>query len=83
MSSALTSNMGASAMRNAMRTYFNSVGVDIQVTKRTYDSSGAATTNSTLIVKNSYEIKVDRMVSTPTTTAISITGSTSSATVVL
>jgi len=79
----MTTDMSANNIRDAIKTYMNSQGVNTVVTKRTYDSSDVATTTSADIAKISFKIEVDRMVTTPTTSAMTIFGSTSTATITL
>jgi hypothetical protein len=82
-SGTLKTTMSANNIRDGIKSYMNSVGVNTVVRKLTYDANGAETATEADIVKIRFEIKIDRMVSTATTTNMLISGSTSSATITI
>jgi MoaA/NifB/PqqE/SkfB family radical SAM enzyme len=71
--------MNENEIRDRIKKYFNSVGVNTVVTKKNYNDKDEVTDVAEEVKKSVYEIKLDRLVATPSTSAMSIMkGSTKS-----
>lgn len=68
--------------RDKIKPYFNSVGLNTQVTKKTYDAEDNETSHNEKdkIVKTVFDFKLDRLVSAPSTGGISMIKGSSKAT---
>lgn len=71
--------MNANQLRDGIKKYWEDNGLNIVVTKKGYDSSDVETTTTADIVKYIFEIKLDRMVATASTSAMIVTGITTNA----
>jgi len=67
VSDALKANGSASSIRDGIKKYFNSVGVNTVVSKKTLNEAGEETDTEAEIKSAVYEIKLDRLVSKPST----------------
>jgi len=75
-SAALKHSMSASQLRDGINEYFKDQrGVNTVVTKKTYKADDTETTVDAEIVKIVFEIKLDRMVSQPSTSAMTLSSS--------
>jgi hypothetical protein len=79
VSETLKVSMSANELRDGIKKYWEDNGLKIVVTKKGYDSSDVETTTTADIVKYIFEIKLDRMVSTASTSAMIVTGITTNA----
>jgi hypothetical protein len=57
--------MSPNQIRDGVKRYFNSVGVETVVTKKTFNAAGEETDVAEDIVKSVFEISVDRLVDAP------------------
>jgi hypothetical protein len=63
VSDEMKTNNSANNIRDRIKKYFNSVGLNTIVTKKIFDAEGAETEDSSLAVKAVFEIRLDRLVS--------------------
>jgi len=66
----LKADMSGNQISAGIRTYFNSVGLNTVVTKKTFNAAGEETEVSEEITQAVYEIRLDRLVSSESTAAI-------------
>jgi hypothetical protein len=66
-----TSNSG-NTVRDRVKKYFNSIGLNTVVTRKDYDAQNQETEVSDDITKTVFEIRLDRLVSAPSTSAMTI-----------
>jgi hypothetical protein len=83
LSDELKANMSGDAIRDRMKGYFNSVGVNTIVTKKTFNAKDEETDTAEEIIKAVYDIKLDRLVAAPSTAAMSIMIGSTKATITL
>jgi len=79
----LKANFNWWQMRNGLNKYFNTQGVNTVVTVRNYDENGNETTDTKKTAKREYTIKIDRLVTKPTTASMVILKGTTKAKVEL
>jgi hypothetical protein len=66
-----TSNSG-NTVRDRVKKYFNSIGLNTVVSRKDYDAQNQETEVSDDITKTVFEIKLDRLVAAPSTSAMTI-----------
>jgi hypothetical protein len=76
-------NMNGNQISDKIKKYFNSVGLNTVTTRKDFDANGDETEVAEDIVKRTYEIKLDRLVAAPSTSAMVISKGTTKSTVTL
>lgn len=70
VSDELRANMNANQISEGIKKYFNSVGLNTVVKKMDYNAADEETEVAEEIVKSVYEIRLDRLVTAPSTSAM-------------
>jgi len=75
----MKANSSAWTVERALRGYFNSVGVNPKVSRKSFDDKDVETDDTKKVKKLVYTIKVDRLVNAPTTSSMVILKGTTKA----
>jgi hypothetical protein len=83
VSDELRVNMSGSQIRDGIKKYFNSIGLNTVVTKKTLNAKGEETATAEDIVKTVFEIRLDRLVDKPSTSNMIVAKGTTKSTLKL
>lgn len=77
----MKANMSGDEVRDRIKTYFNSVGLNTVVTKKNFNAEGTEAEGEDVVTQSVYEIRLDRLVSTESTAAIQVAKGSTKATI--